>query len=284
MPVDQQRLEAQGVYDARAPLESLISDLDEIASLTDRMASERLRQIKGGGIVMVVGVLGFILGAVSSSGALTFGSVIAFLGGLIWLVYAAIGRGKFRAYPKRIEIARQRLAMIQQDAHPETRFSFRLALAPKPVMLSEEAWSLRKNGKQQSFEDAWLSLAGQLLDGTDVEDEIKELIRKRSYSNPRGKQRTKSRTTHLVNVRFTYPAETYGDARIARQALLNEEVKTPPSAMLKDLRVTDKAVALKAVVTSATDIAQTATMLSMGAYRVLNLARRMTAERKGNDQ
>jgi hypothetical protein len=183
-------------------------------------------------------------------------------------------KGKLLEHPKRLEIAKERLATIQADAKPEKPFTLRLALASNPVQLSKEAWHGRKNGKQELSEECWLSLEGPLLDGCVVTDEVKELLRKRTYSNARGKYKSKSRVTYLVNVRFCYPQERYGDARAAEQALKGT-VKMGPAATLRSLRVTEKAIALKAMVSSDREIAPAACMLSLGAYRILNLARRM---------
>jgi len=51
----------------------------------------------------------------------------------------------------------------------------------------------------------------------------------------------------------------------------------PESATLRDTRVTEKAIIVKSVVILREDVAQTCAMMSLGAYRVLNLARRVAA-------
>ena len=162
-------------------------------------------------------------------------------------------------------------------------YSLRLALAANPTTLSDGKWPGRKNGKQLLLEDCWFSLQGPLLDGTVVTDEIKELTRKRTFSNARGKSKTKSRITHVVDIRFSYPKQLYGDARAAEKAL-HGEVKVASSAALRAVRVTEKAVAMKAVVRVEDQILPTAGMLSVGAYRILNLARTMAAGQRGNAQ
>lgn len=281
MPVNQQQLEKEGIYEAKSSLASLLSDLDQITAIANAAAARRRRLAKTGGIVSIAGIVGAIFGAVAGLASVLAVSILAIIGGLAWLIYCLVAKGKLLAHPKRLEITRQRLAMVQSDAKPEKPFSLRLALASKPTRLSQESWSGRKNGRQEFFEECWLALEGPLLDGTVLTDEIKEMVRKRMFSNARGKRKTKTRVTYLVNVRFSYPKERYGDARPAEHAL-KEEVRVGPSATLRSVRVTEKAVALKATVTSDQEVVRTAGMLSMGGYRILNLARRMAAGKGGN--
>jgi len=281
MAVNVQQLEKQGIYEAKSSLASLLSDLDRIITIANEAAARKSRQLKTGVYLMLAGVIGAVVGAVAFPWLLGVSS-LAIIGGLGWWLYSLLGRGKLLEHPKRLEIAKERLAMIQPDAGPQKPFSLRLALASKPIRLSQEAWLGRKNGNQELFEECWLSLEGPLLDGTVLADEIKELSRKRTFSNASGKRKTKSRVTYVVNIRFSYPKERYGDARPAEQAL-KEEVKVGPSATLRSVRVTEKAIALKALVTSDQEIARTAGMLSMGGYRILNLARRMAAGPRGTE-
>ena len=281
MAVNQQQLAAQGVFEARSPIPSLLIDLDEISKLAAAASAKKSQRTKAGGYTMLAGIIGAILGIVAGLSLLLLVSVLAIVFGFFFLIYSLVAKGNLLLHPKRLEIARQRLATLQQDAKEKASFSLRLALASKPVRLSQEAWNGRKNGRQEFFEETWLSLEGPLLDGTVVTDEIKDLTRKRMFSNARGKRKTKSRITYLVNVRLSYPKEIYADARPAEQALRGD-VKLGPSAKLRSVRVTERAIVLKAMVSSEHEITPTTGMLSMGGYRILNLARRMAAGLRGN--
>ena len=276
MAFDQQQLEKHGIYETKSSLSGLLSDLDQIARIAAAMEVQRKKRRNLGIWILVGGLVGVVAGLATGIGALVGLSVLAIIGGPCWIIYASVTAGKLCDHPVRLQIARERIAMIQQDSSPQAHFSIRLALASNPVKLSDAEWSRRKNGKEQLFEESWLSLEGHLLDGTVIADEIKDLIRKRTYSNPRGKRKTKSRINYLVNIRFYYPKKLYGDARPAEQAL-HGEVKVAGSAALRSVRVTEKAIALKALVGLNKDITQTVGMLSVGGYRILNLARRMAA-------
>ena len=210
-------------------------------------------------------------------------AILAIVSGIGYLIYGLVSGSKLLAHPLRLGVAKERIAMLQQDAGEKAPFTVRLALSSKPVQLSEEAWQARKHGKQTFLEETWLSLEGRLLDGTVVNDEIKDMTRRRTFTNPRGKHKVKTRMNYLVNVRFSYPTELYGDARPAANAL-HGEVKVGPGAILRGVRVSEKAIVMKALVTSEKEITQTAGMLSIGGYRILNLARRLTAGQRGKAQ
>jgi hypothetical protein len=281
MGLNQQQLEKQGIYEAKCPLSSLLSDLDQVARIAEGLKARRRTRAHTAVFTILGGLLGAVLGAALSLGPLVGISIMAILAGIVWWIYSFFSFGKVLDHRARLDIARERLAMIQQDAGAQSPFELRLALASNPKRVSEEALPGRKNGRQRIFEDAWLSLEGRLLDGTVITDEIKDLKRERTYSNPRGKRKTKFRVTYLVSVRFSYSNDIYGDARPAGQAM-QSQVKVAPSAMLRCVRVSEKAILLRALVMSDRDIARTVGMLSLGGYRILNLARRMAAGQQGN--
>jgi hypothetical protein len=281
MAFDQKQLEKLGIYETKSPLPTLLGDLDQISIIAAAMEGQKKKRVKAGVQILVGGLIGTVFGLFTSLGVLTALSFLAAAGGVAWIIHAKVTAGKLVDHRARLQIAKERIAMIQQDVNLQAPFSFRLALSSNPTQQPEEHWSGRKNGKQQFCEECWLSLEGHLLDGTVLCDEIKDLTRKRTYSNPRGKRKTKVRTTYQVNVSFYYPKSIYGDARPAEQ-LLHGEVKVAPSARLRDVRVNEKAIALKAQVASENEIVQTAGMLSVGGYRILNLARRMATRQRGN--
>jgi hypothetical protein len=279
MAFNQQQVEKDGVYEAKSPLASLLSDLDQISNMAQVFVAKRKARARTGGYTMLGGLIAAVVGGVFAP-LLVLGCLAIATGLFLWISSFFMG-GKCAENPYRVDVARQRIGMIQKDAAAKTPFTFKLALAGNAKVLSSQAWTARKNGKQQMKEDSWLSLEGSLLDGTVVCDEIKDLIRVRTYSNPRGKSKSKSRRTILVNSRFYYPKEVYGDARPASQAL-HGEVKVGSHASVRDVRVTEKAIVLKALVTSDKEIVPTVGMLSLGAFRILNLARRIAAGQRGN--
>jgi len=280
MAFNQQQLEKQGIYEGKAPLPSLLADLEQVGKLAESIAARQRAQAKTGGWIMLAGLIGSI--ACAAFGLLTLMGlcVLLILFGFGYWIYSYFNGSKAREHRSRVEIARQRLNMIAQDASEKSPFTLRLALGSTPTKLSDEKWNRRKNGHQQCFEEEWFTFEGRLLDGTLLSDEIKELTRKRTFSNARGKSKTKSRVTSLINIRFTYPTDTYGDARPAEKAL-HEKIRVSPQSFVRGVRVTEKAIIVKAIVKTEGEIVQTLGMLSVGAYRILNLARRMAAGQRG---
>jgi hypothetical protein len=274
MALNQEQLEKQGFYEAKAPLASLLADLDQIGRFAQIAAARKRRHAKSGGFLMLGGLIGSILGAIVFPPLVGLGGV-AIIAGLVWWIYSFFAGGKLVEHPMRLGVANERLKMLQEDASAKNPFSLRLALATKPTLLRNEPWNQR-NGKQEFYEESWFSLEGQLLDGTYLSDEVKDLTRKRHYKSSSGKHKSKTRSTYLVDVRFSYPPAIYGVARGAEKAL-HGQVKVPHSASLRAVRVSEKAIVMKALVLLDKEIAQTMGMLSVGGYRILNLARKAVA-------
>jgi hypothetical protein len=281
MALNPQQLEKEGVYQTQSPLPAILAELDQIANFAESAKALKRKKAKRGGYIILGGVIGAVIGAVFPP--LLVLSILAIIFGIGYLIYALASGNKLLAHPLRLGVAKERITMLLQDAGEKSPFTFRLALSSKPMQLSEEAWQARKHGKQTFLEESWLTLEGRLLDGTVVNDEIKDMTRRRTFTNPRGKHKVKTRTNFLVNVRFSYPNALYGDARPAANAL-HGEVKVGPAAMLRGVRVSEKAIVMKALVTSEKEITQTADMLSVGGYRILNLARRMSTGQRGKAQ
>ena len=222
---------------------------------------------------LITAIVTFIAGVVIGNGMVLLVAFVAFTACIVFFIYSFVYSSKIVKHRNRYDLLKKLLAIIQNDAQLRAAFSVSLSLKGTPKLLSEAPWPVRAKGKQQFFEESWLSVEGPLMDGTTVREELTELSRKRTYRNPRGKYKTKIRSRYLVTVRFAYPKDLYGDARPAQLAL-NQPVRVPPSATLRDLRVSEKAIAIKAMVNAENDVAMTAGMLSLGAYRILNFARR----------
>ena len=281
MALNRQKVEQQGIYEEKATLQSVLNDLQEIVKLADEAQALKKKKARTGGYSMLAGLIVVIAGAVLGVALLAILGGLLLLFGFCWWLFSLFSGGKLLDHRARLDMTRERIEMIRQDAHAQKPFSIRLALASNPTRVSQEAWKGRKNGNQQFFEETWLTLEGPLLDGTIVADDITDLTRKRTYSNQRGKRKSKTRLTHLVDVRFYYPPEKYGDARAAEKAL-HGQVKVGPGAAVRDVRVSEKAIVLKALVNAQKEIVPTVGMLSLGGYRILNLARRIAAGQGGN--
>ena len=276
MPVDAHRLRTQGTYEVTLPLGSIIEDLAQINAVLQETEATRKKLRRFSGFTVLAFVALAIAAVTMHSNALGFLAFLAFSGGLALFIYSFVyGRSLHKHY-QRYALLNALFQSLRQDADTRATFRVKLALKEQPKLLREEPYPQRKRGKQKFFEEEYLTSEGELLDGTVVRESITELTRKRTYTNPRGKMKTKTRKRYLVILRLDYPSEVYGDARPAQEAL-SEELQAPPSATVRDLRVNEKAIAVKVLVESEQEIAQACGMVSVGAYRILNLARRVAA-------
>ena len=280
MAIDAKQLQASGIYESRGPVATLFQDLDQIEALLRDIAGFKrtLRLIAA--LSAGIGLVCAIAASKLDISALGFFSLLAFTFFLVLFIYSFFHGGKMRKHQDRVTILRDIAKSVQCDADPREAFSSRLILGNQQALVREEDWPRRKGGKQRFYEEIFLSLECELLDGTALTETVTELTRKRTYKNPRGKIKTKLRSRYLTTIRFAYPNDVYGDAQPASSSL-NEQMKVPQSATLRDTRVTEKAIVVKATVNRKEDVAQTCAMMGLGAYRILNLARRTAASGTG---
>ena len=276
MPIDEQRLRSQGSYEVGLPLQAILADIAEIADVLQNTEAKRKQIRLVSGLVALVFIVLAIATGLTESGAIAFLAFLAFASALTIFIYSFVYGRSLHRHRARFELLKQRVQSIQQDADKRATFQIKLAFKEQRSLIREEPFPQRKNGKQKFFEEEYLTIQGEMLDGTTLRESLTELTRERTYKNPRGKIKTKIRKRYLVAVRLDYPTDLYGDARPAQEAL-KEEIQLPSSATLRDLRVSEKAIAAKVQVDLEDEVAQTCGMVTIGAYRILNLARRVAA-------
>ncbi len=278
--MDVNRLRAEGVYESRAPVEGLAADLDQIGLLAEEWHASRKRLALGATVAWVVGIIAFATGALWYVG-------IALIAAGGWALY------RMKSFPKAVANHRERCAfgksmaaMLASDADPKTLLAIRLAFDPKEETLSEGALLGRKNGQQRLYKVSWFSIEARLHDGTTLSQSIDDIVRHRSFTNARGKSKTKVRTQSLIALRLDYPAETYGDLTPFRERMQNE-IQLPPGTVVRALEVTGRAVKVKALATASGDaayLAQASAMLALGVYRMLNLSREVQSRKRAQEK
>ncbi len=272
MAGDARKIRTSGAYEANLPLGTLLEDAGQIERMLDGIATRRkmLRIIAG------VAFLAGIVGLAVLDGFAALGGLLGLVFGVVLFIYSFIYGGGLLKGRDRIAVMKGLSEKLRHDADARAPFSVRLVLKSQPKMLRTEPLKGRPKGQQKIMEEDFLTVEGTLLDGTVVTETVKELTRRRTYVNSNHKSKTKIRNRYLATLRFSYPDKVYGDARPACEAL-HENIKVPGFAALRGTRVTEKAIVVKAMVDNKVDLAQTAAMMSLGAYRILNLARRLAA-------
>jgi len=195
------------------------------------------------------------------------------------LVYAGtLADRSIPAAPNRTNLVKGLVAMLTGDVSAKSPVSVWISLDQKGTILSEKPWPVKKKGKECRAACEWLRLEAPLLDGTDFSQTITDFFRDRTYTNPRGKSKKKRRTTSVVVQKYRFMAEIYGEPARFPEEEISPFIQLPPSATLRGLHVSEKALTAKVQVKLVeSDLLQSCAMLSLGAYRILNLARRVSA-------
>jgi hypothetical protein len=280
MPVDAQRLRASGVYQATLPLPELAASLDQIEQIVDGWRAYRKRLNQIGFLLLPIGVLLLILGAVSEFRFLIGLAIPMFFAATGLFIYSALYARDCCKRSHRVRLVRDLAAMINDDANPKRPVTVDLAFTERKELLTEEPWPLRKKGWQKFSKDRWAGFHAELLDGTVFSQEVLDLIRERTYVNPRGKTKRKRRTRHFVSTRFAYSPQVYGDVSQCPAKLI-EGIRVPPHAQFRGCRITNRDIKLKAQVDRPEDLKETCVMLALGGYRILNYARAIRGRAQG---
>jgi hypothetical protein len=259
----------------------VLADVGEIDKTEQQFARVRKRKLLHGFLSLAAGVVGLVVtvavGVPGFIGALLLLAGIA-LAVILWVAAYRYGRN-LKTYRWRFELLGKLASSLQQDSDPKVPVSVSLGLKDRGRFLKEEVWPERKRGKQRFSEDDWLSIEGRFLDGTQFTETMQELIRRRTYVNPRGKSKVKSRSRHFVSLRLTCPKDQYGELRPLEEGL-KKNLRLPASATVRGLKVGGKSVFLRVRVDEAAEIPQANAMMYLGLYRALNLARQLQGRQK----
>lgn len=271
MSINADRLRTEGVYQVREPLSDVTSDLLDIEMACSGWTGyrKRVRWISTAALILGIPFL-FGLKDAGLFGAL---GLLMIAGAICGYVHAYSYARSVVGKQNRCGVLRSFTALLREDTGKKSPVSVRMAFADGRALLSDQDWPIGKNGKERLYKDAWLSVETELLDGTTCSGTVTDLIRERTCVTPRGRSKRKIRTRHVVAMRFSYRAELYGNAS-ETGAKLKDAIKLPPGAALKGVEVTDRDIKLKAIVDKTEDLTQANSMLALGAYRMLNLARK----------
>ena len=271
MPIDVERFKTLPAYEAQSPLSAIVADMDALTAAAAKWRTYRktMRWISGG--LLVAGIISFM------ADQPLFG-VLGIAGSIAGFIYAYRYARAVLTHQHRIDAVRSISSILAADTNAKATVNVNLAFKEDRKLVHEEEWPVRRSGKQRFYTDSWLNVQAPLLDGTTLSENIVDLVRERSFKNPRGKSKTKTRIHHSVSMRFVYPPEVYGDVT-KTGAVLKSPIRLPPSSRLKGLKVSDSDIKLKATVTQTGELIRSCSMLALGAYRMLNFGRKVTSRR-----
>src|SRR6266851_3658263 len=165
MAIDKKQLQSAGIYQANAPLSSILDEVEQIVCFLQEIESERRKLRKFGGLFIAGGLVLAIVSGVLNIKALGFLAFLAFTTGVGLFIYSFVYGRAMHGHQSRCQLLKELFGVHQQDADPRSPFSVRLALKPQPTKLKDEPWPLRRDGREQFFKEEYLSIEGELLDG-----------------------------------------------------------------------------------------------------------------------
>lgn len=272
MPVDAEQLRGNATYSATLPLAQIAADLDEIGRVVESWRAHRRRLNRLAFLLLPAGAVLIVLAIAADLRFLIGLAIPMFFAAFGLFIYAAMYARDCCKRSLRLQLARDLVAMVKDDADREKPASLELSFKERAQVLSEEPWPVRKKGTQKFLSDRWADFEAELLDDSKLHQEIADLVRERRYVNPRGKGKVKKRIRHLVAMRLKYPSDVYGDASTLPAKLLGG-VRVPPLVRLRGCAISDRDIKLKAEVEKREHLKPACTMLALSAYRILNYAR-----------
>ena len=198
MPVDAERLCAKGAYEAQCTRASLQDDLAAIDAVRTRIQAERKRWMTAGIVSLLAFPLLLVAAAITGEPVFTWTGIACLAAGIGLLVFASKKNAGILKHAQREQTMAAIAEVLRHDSAADAPLDIRLNFVERRKLLIENLWPARKKGKQRFYEDPWLTLETTLLDGTRVSETVTDLIRERTYVNPRGKRKTKTRTHHIV--------------------------------------------------------------------------------------
>ncbi|HEY3744074.1 MAG TPA: hypothetical protein VGL53_29720 [Bryobacteraceae bacterium] len=265
MAFDQRKLEKEFVFAGKGTAAELLTELDQIAAL-EKKGALKPRRVRQAALAVFM-ILSVVWVKLDNPLMLVLAIVVP-IGLFIYSLFLGWGP----VLHPRVELLKLALNALNQDAGKKTRFDVMLRL-------QEKTESVKGPGTGIYTRDSWLTLSGRLGDGTVISEAYIDLLRERSKRGRSGKTKYKKRRQTMVRVQLDYDRERYGDASVAAarvQAPFRPSTAAGP-VLYKAVQTTDRMIAVKALVQESpapTNLHAVTEGVLLGAYRILNLARR----------
>jgi hypothetical protein len=302
MPIELQELRKQLIYEDTALLDSITTDLDDIAALS-QLAHIRQKKFGNQAFYYFIGAaaLGFINFSLSTAGmtstfltVVVTGLNIGLAGLILACIYAIFMRSKFgrlNLLNYRYALTQQVIEMLKRDLdvtnliylklsfQKGTKNEYKTNTIPHPY---KTGWNI------DIYQNEWLNIKGRFLDKTRFRLTITELCKKqygwKRSSSGKNKYKSKIKSGGLdINLHLSYPTKRYGAIKILQNEV-EEAIKLPPFATVRNLNVTDKSMNFivrisPQVSENPSEIYQTVVAMFLSLYQVLNLAKMLSEEK-----
>ncbi|MEA5515508.1 hypothetical protein [Nodularia sp. UHCC 0506] len=301
MPIELQKLRQSLIYEDTAILDSIKTDLDDIAALS-QLAEIKKNKFGKQAIYYFVGaaILGVISFSLSGAAAVSgFLGIVAFLInlGLIGLIIAWIYTlfmmskfGRLNLINYRYNLILRLMEMLARDLD-ETNLIY-LKLSFKKNETNEHKTNTiehpyKSGWKIDIYENQWLNIKGRFLDKTRFVLTITGLSKKqygwKRSSSGKSKYKSKIKSGGLeINLILTYPQRRYGAVKVLQNDV-REAIKIPQLAAVRGLKITDRTINFTVRIDpqfaeNQEKIYQTIVAMFLSLYQVLNLAKMLSKE------
>jgi hypothetical protein len=293
MAINLQKFRKSLIYQLNSNISKIYNDLNEIKKIDQQAEKEQARFAKLGwqcfGAGFICGVLGILINFYLT--VLAVITPLLFLSALILVLFAIYYwmqsgiHGRLNIPNYRYELARKVVLMLSRDMDKSLTASlsvdFNSNMQERKVVQTL-AHPHRSGWKIKKFQDCWLQFGGELLDQTVFKLTIMESNQvvsgyKRSAS---GKSKYKSKTKGKgvdINLVLKYSPRKYAAIKLLQDDV-NTAIQLPQAATLKQVRITDKNIALSvkaspAIAANVESFYQIIAMMFLSCYHILNLAR-----------
>ncbi len=275
MAIDQQRLQHEYLFTGRGTAGELILALEQVGPIEAKLKARPAR-------VRWVALIVFLILAASPFAGGPNLSFLTFVTPIALLIYSAF-MDKGVVLHDRVELLRRTLTMLNNDAASRGRFEVQLRLRPNKTKVSEGPNPGKGGGKLVLFHDAWLTVKGKLSDGTAISESFVDLTRQRTRRGSSGKMKTKERRLCSIRLQLKYNTALYGNAS-GLSGRLQKPFRLPAATIVKAVKTNDTSFDIKATVkgdVTSGPLHAASEAVWLGAYRILNLARRRVVAKGG---
>jgi hypothetical protein len=293
MAIELKTLRKELVYKQAAPISSILQDFNELATTNSHLEVKQqpLNQLLKGAIIIVIVLVILIVFVPFLPISLL---IILLLSFISVAIFAGIARLRYKGVnlpDQRCELLHNILHMLERDIDASTAIETTVVFSSptqKDKCIGKTEHPYQSGFKLDLFEDRWLNIQGSFLDRTIFLLTITDLYQTKygwKKIGRKNKYKSKSKSKGVeATLKLTYFKKRYGAAKVLK-GKVKEAVKLPQSALIKNLRITDKYIQLTTKMPPPSDnnvesIYQTVAMMYLSLYQVLNLADLLTNKKE----
>lgn len=282
MALDIQTLRTQSTYQATALANTLSSEIQTLSAIDQQVE----KALKRANTLLIVGIVLTFISIFLMAIAVGFITLPIGLGLAIWGGISGHRLRKINIPNYRYELLGQVLAMLNRDLKPDQPLTLQLGLTPveQPTKKQETLpHRYRQGWKIDRYEDPWLSLAGELDDGTEFTLTATE-HHQSHYGWKRGrsgkmkyKRKAKPKGQEII-LALSVSRRKYGAITVLQNDL-GGAIKLPAFAQLKGISLRDNKLTLrlKTLPSAASkELYQATSLMFLSLYHVLNLSRQLS--------